>query len=252
MSDPQRFDPRTSPVLTRASALTSDDPHPTGRRGFVAHLVTAAAAVAAGLGLPRRLATAMPDTSPSTSTRGVEEEWMRALTGKHRTVLDLAAHKNGKPLQQAKNYLDAWRDAYRVADRDVNLVLGIHGEGIPIVLGDMLWSRYRIGEQYEVTDVATKAPAVRNVFVEGNVVVDGPVTREQSVEALQRRGVWFVICMNTIAGATKKLAAAGLGAPDEIRSALLGGLLPGVVMVPAMVVTLTQLQERGVKYTKIA
>jgi hypothetical protein len=58
--------------------------------------------------------------------------------------------------------------------------------------------------------------------------------------------------MNTVAGATKKLAAAGLGTADEIRPAILAGLLPGVVVVPAMVVTLTQLQERGVKYTKIA
>jgi hypothetical protein len=58
--------------------------------------------------------------------------------------------------------------------------------------------------------------------------------------------------MNTIAGATKKLSAAGLGGAEEIRAALLGGLLPGVVTVPAMVVALTQLQERGVRYVKVA
>ena len=58
--------------------------------------------------------------------------------------------------------------------------------------------------------------------------------------------------MNTIAGATKKLSAAGLGASDEIHAALMGGLAPGVITVPAMVVALTQLQERGLKYTKIA
>ena len=75
---------------------------------------------------------------------------------------------------------------------------------------------------------------------------------EQSVEGLQKRGVRFLICMNTIAGATKKLSAAGLGGADEIRAALLGGLLPGVITVPAMVVAFTQLQEHGVKYVKIA
>lgn len=180
------------------------------------------------------------------------DDWMRALTGKHRTVFDVAAHKNGKPLAQAKNYLDAWRDAFHVAERDVNLVIGVHGEGIPFVLTDALWSRFRIGEQYEVTDAATKAAAIRNVFSEASVVPGGPVTREQSVDALQRRGVRFLICMNTIAGATRKLAAAGLGTADEIHAALLAGLLPGVITVPAMVVALTQLQERGLKYTKIA
>lgn len=251
MSNSQQSDPQTSSARTPASPLASGDASPGGRRRFVAR-VAAAAAVAAGLALPRRVAAAPPDTSRAAPTGGEDEAWMRALTGKHRAVLDLAAHRNGKPLQQAKNYLDAWRDAYQVADRDVNLVLGIHGEGVPIVLADSLWSRYRIGEQYEVIDVATKAPAVRNVFAEGNVVADGPVTREQAVEALQRRGARILICMNSIGGASRKLAAAGLGTPDAIRSALLAGLLPGVITVPAMVVTLTQLQERGVAYVKVA
>jgi intracellular sulfur oxidation DsrE/DsrF family protein len=223
-----------------------------GRRGFLARLATGAAAVAAGLSSPRILAASTPVDTGLVGTPAPGDDWMRALTGKHRTVFDLSAHKNGKPLAQAKNYLDAWRDAFHVPEHDVNLVIGIHGEGIPLVLTDALWARYRIGEQYEITEAATKVAAIRNVFAEANAVPDGPITREQSVEALQRRGVRFLICMNTIAGATKKLAAAGLGAPDDIRAALLGGLLPGVITVPAMVVALTQLQERGLKYTKIA
>ncbi len=125
------------------------------------------------------------------------------------------------------------------------------GTGIPLVLTDALWSRFKIGEQYSVTDGATKTPGVRNVFIAANAPAAGLVTAEQSVEALQKRGVRFLICMNTIAGATKKLAAAGLGGSDEIHAALLGGLLPGVMTVPAMVVALTQLQEHGLKYTKI-
>ena len=72
------------------------------------------------------------------------------------------------------------------------------------------------------------------------------------MERLQARGVRILVCMNTIAAATQKLSRAGLGNPDEIHSAIMGGLLPGVITVPAMVVALTQLQERGLEYTKIA
>ena len=72
------------------------------------------------------------------------------------------------------------------------------------------------------------------------------------MEALQKRGVRFIVCMNTIAAATKKLSGAGFGSPDEVHSAIMGGLMPGVMTVPAMVVALTQLQEHGLKYTKIA
>jgi intracellular sulfur oxidation DsrE/DsrF family protein len=167
-------------------------------------------------------------------------------------VFDMSAHKDGKPLAQAKNYLDAWRDAFKVPERDINLVIGIHGDGIPVVLTDALWSRFKIGEQYAVTDAGTKAPGVRNVFSTTNATAAGLLTPEQSVEGLQKRGVRFLICMNTIAGATKKLSAAGFGSSDEVHAAIMGGLLPGVITVPAMVVALTQLQEHGLKYTKIA
>jgi hypothetical protein len=57
--------------------------------------------------------------------------------------------------------------------------------------------------------------------------------------------------MNTIANTTKKLAAAGLGSPDEIHAAIMAGLLPGVITVPAINVALAQLQEHGVKYEKV-
>jgi intracellular sulfur oxidation DsrE/DsrF family protein len=177
---------------------------------------------------------------------------MRGLTGKHRTVFDMGAHRNGRPLIQAKNYLDAWRDAFHMPDTQVNLLIGVHGEGIPVVLSDAIWSRFHIGEQYEAIDPATKAAATRNPFIAANVTSPGLVTAEQSVEALQKRGVRFMVCLNTLGAAAAKLSAAGLGAPADVRAALLGGLLPGVITVPALVVALSQLQERGVSYTKIA
>ena len=179
-------------------------------------------------------------------------DWMEELTAKHRTVFDTAAHKNGKPLAQAKNFLDAWRDAFKVPEKDINLVIGVHGEGIPFVMNDALWTRFKIGEQYEVTDGASKSPATLNSFTMTHAASAGLVSPDQTVEALQKRGVRFLICNNTIAAATKKLAAAGLGTAEEIRPAIIAGLLPGVIVVPAMVVALSQLQERGVKYTKIA
>jgi intracellular sulfur oxidation DsrE/DsrF family protein len=222
---------------------------PTPRRSFLGRLLaggTALTLVGAG---PRGAAAEEihvgQDAAPG-------EDWMRELTAKHRVAFDWSAHKNGKPLSQGKNYLDAWRDAFKVTERGVNLVFGIHGDAIPVVLGDALWSRYKIGEQYEVVDGATKLPAIRNVFTAANAAAGGLVAPAESVESLQQRGARFVVCRNTVAGATKKLAAAGLGGSDEIRAAILGGLLPGVILVPAMLVTLTQLQERGVRYLKVA
>jgi intracellular sulfur oxidation DsrE/DsrF family protein len=229
--------------MTDNSSLSNTTP----RRGFLARLAAASLGLAGFTAAPELFAQR---ASPAEGRS--EDDWMAALTAKHRTVLDVAAHRNGKPLTQAKNYLDAWRGAFHTSEHDINLVVGVHGEGIPIVLSDALWARYELGRQYEAVDPSTKAPAVRNVFAVQGTQPEGLVTPEQTVQALQRRGVRFLVCMNTIASATKKLADAGLGAPADIRAALLGGLLPGVITVPAMVVALTQLQERGLSYTKLA
>jgi intracellular sulfur oxidation DsrE/DsrF family protein len=221
------------------------------RRGFLGRLLAGAASlVAVGMTAPTLDATT-PTASGDPPSRAPGDDWMKALTAPHRTVFDVTAHKNGKPLTQAKNFLDAWRDAFKTPEHDVNLVMGIHGEAAPLVLNDALWERYTIGQRYAVTDGETRGAAIRNVFVTAHAAAAGLVTPEQSVEALQQRGVQFVICMNTIANTTKKLAADGLGSPDEIHAALLAGLLPGVITVPAMNVALTQLQERGLKYEKL-
>ena len=220
------------------------------RRSFLGRLIGGAVALTTLGATPRLLGASERTDGATTAHPG--DDWMRELKGKHRTVFDMSAHKNGKPLQQAKNYLDAWRDAFNVQERDINLVFGVHGEAIPMVLTDALWSRYKLGEQYEVTDGGTKGAAVRNVFASANATGGGLVSAEQSVDGLQKRGVRFVVCQNTINGASKKLSAAGLGSADEIKVAITGGMLPGVMIVPAMVVALTQLQEHGLKYTKIA
>ena len=222
---------------------------PTPRRGFIARVLAGSAALVA-VGSTARALDAVSVLDPSMGT--TSPDWMDELTAPHRTVFDVAAHKNGKPLAQARNYLNAWRDAFTVPEKDINLVIGVHGEGIPFVLNDAFWTRFKIGEQYEVTDGSTKKAATGNSFTMAHAASAGLVSPEQSVEALQKRGVRFLICNNTINGATAKLSAAGFGTADEIKPAIIAGLLPGVMIVPAMVVALTQLQERGVKYTKIA
>jgi len=217
---------------------------PTARRGFLRRLAGSAAMLGGVASVPSLLHAAP-------ASHAQDDDWMSALTGKHRTVFDAATHGNGWPLHQAKNFLDAWRDAFHVAEPEVNLVIGVQGSATPLLLSDALWSRFRIGERYNVVDPATKAPAAKNIFTAANVPTSGLMTAEKSVESLQKRGARFVMCLNTLGGLAEQLAAAGLGAPADVRSALVGGLLPGVITVPAMVVALAQLQERGLTYYKV-
>src|ERR1700759_2302179 len=94
----------------------------TPRRGFLGRLLGGTAAVTLLGASPRALLA--EDEFSGESGQG--NDWMDELKGKHRTVFDMSAHGNGKPLTQAKNYLDAWRDAFKTPEGDVNLVIGIH------------------------------------------------------------------------------------------------------------------------------
>jgi hypothetical protein len=212
------------------------------RRGFLGRLTLAAAALASYVPRP---AAAQPRAVSA------DEGWLRALTAKHRTVFDVATHNNGRSLSQAANFLDAYERAYATPPHDVNLVLGFHGTALPLALADALWERYRLGEQYAITDPAAQGASTRNVFTAANVGARGPVSAEQTVEALQRRGVLFLVCNNTIVNTSRRFAAAGLGAEAAIRQDLAGGLLPGLVLVPDLYVAMSHMQERGIAYLQV-
>jgi intracellular sulfur oxidation DsrE/DsrF family protein len=176
---------------------------------------------------------------------------MDALTGKHRLAFDIDHHRDGRPLEHARGYLDTCRADYEAALSDVNVVLGLHGRGLGIALGDALWATYRLGEFYGVVDAGTKAAALRNVFTQANVTAGGPVTAATAVDVLQHQGVVVAACRVAIRTAAHRLAEAGRGLEGAIREALIAGVLPGVIVVPAMYVTLSRLQERGVAYAYV-
>ena len=221
----------------------TDNPTPTPRRSFLTSLALLAAPIAgARLSAERRA-----DHTQSQSGQP-DDEWLRRLTGKHRTMFDLEKHRNGHGLGQAASMLEVWRRDYRMEPPRVNIVVGARGTGIPILFSDSLWAQYRLGEQYEVFRPGTKDAYDVNPFSARNVQPGGLIAAEQTVESLQRRGVLFLACRNTIAATSKRLSAAGFGPAEEVQRTIEGGLLAGVVPVPAMLVAFTQMQERGVSY----
>ena len=223
--------------------MSIDLSKPTARRGFLGRLAALAALPLVGSGFTRPASEESQTQSPSP-----DDVWLRTLTRKHRVAFDVEKHKDGHALGQAKDYLDGWRKSFGVSQNDINLVMAVRGTGIPLVLNDALWQKFRLGEQYGITDPVAKAPGTRNLFIAPNIVPGGLVDVDSSVEALQKRGVLFLVCHNTVEGAVGKLSKAGFGAPTEIRAAILGGILPGVRVVPAMVIAFTEMEERGVGY----
>lgn len=207
------------------------------RREFV----SAVAALSAGAALGRSSAT---DVSAS-------DAWLDQLKGKHRQLFDAPDPDGGTVLRHVRNYLDVWREAYGVRERDVSVIVVLYARTTPLGLQDAMWAKYKLGAALSLTDGATSAPLVRNYFAHpqpGDPVGDG--TPESSIESLQRRGVVFALCNNALQRWSGRLEKQGMGTAHDIHADLTAHALPGVVVVPAAFIAMTKAHEHGFAYAR--
>lgn len=63
-------------------------------------------------------------------------------------------------------------------------------------------------------------------------------------------GTKFLICGNAFGGWCAELEARGKGTAADLQKELGANLLPGVTLVPAMVIAIEQAQNAGVAYNR--
>jgi len=183
--------------------------------------------------------------TPQASSQNFDLRWIEELKGRHKQVFDMAdtdPAAEPPPLRLPRNYLDAFRDVYKLEFQEVRTVVGISGHAFPVNASDRLWEKYALGERYKIIDPVTKKPAVRNVFMDDATL---------GVKALQARGTIFWQCNIALNAIAQQLAQPrGLSTAD-VRVDLLAGLNPGVRLVPSHVMALGLVQEHGATYVKI-
>ncbi len=201
----------------------------TGRRSFLSRLVGVGAAL--GLSMPRTADAIEPETEAN-ARAAADDPWISRLRGPHRVIFHSHLASDGIALRWAQTFLDTQKKAYGLADADSTVVVGFNGRAIGLLFNDAIWGKYPIGDTLQM-------PATRNA----NTVL---------VAQLAARGVIFLACANSIAAAGQRFlpesqrgdAALRTAFSDEVRA----NLLPSVEVVPAMIVTLQQAQDRGCRY----
>jgi hypothetical protein len=172
--------------------------------------------------------------------------WVDDLKGKHMQVydmLDADPSSTPSPLRLPRNYMDAFRDVMQMQFPEVRTLVGIAGgRAFTLNASHRLWEKYALGERFKITDAATKAPAVRNIFM------DEPTL---GVTALQARGTIFWQCAIALGAVAGQLASAKGLPVEEVRADLIAGMNPGVKLVPSHVMAMGLVQERGVTYVKL-
>jgi len=126
-------------------------------------------------------------------------------------------------------------------------VLTFYGSTTFHGLGDTAWAKYRLGEFLEINDLATGQPATSNPWRAAPVIL-GMTLPPASIESLQKRGATFILCNNALQIFAGMLAAKrGLDA-TVVYEDLKANILPGVELVPAMVIAVEQAARAGLSY----
>jgi len=234
------------------------------RRGFLGRLFGAAAAVGVSAGATLKAEA----QAPAAAAGNPADAWIKEVKGTHRCLFDFPQHGNGSPLLHILNYLHTYGEAYKSAPGSVGAVGTFYSLGqrssISLGFNDAMWAKYGLGDYLGLKDKGGK-PYTRNVFNkmtpdDAHIVINAFQTPNipelagfmapMSIENLQKMGTKFILCANALGAWCLELQARGKGKADEIEKDLRANLLPGVTIVPAMVIAIEKAQAAGIRYNR--
>jgi hypothetical protein len=183
------------------------------------------------------LASASASIQPS-------NHWLDGLTAKHKQFFDNPSPNGGIALVHVFEYYETYNKAFGVKDADVNAVLTFYGGTTFFALTDAAWAKYQLGDFLQENDPATGKPALKNPWRSSPTIL-GMSLPSMSMEALQKRGATLILCNNALE------IFSGLLAPGSIQDRLRGlkaNIIPGISLVPGMVIAVEQAQRAGLTY----
>ena len=77
-----------------------------------------------------------------------------------------------------------------------------------------------------------------------------PAVPALGIESLQKMGAKFLLCANALGIWCLELEARGKGKAVDLEKELRANVLPGVTIVPAMVIAIEKAREAGIKYNR--
>jgi intracellular sulfur oxidation DsrE/DsrF family protein len=201
------------------------------RRGFLADVaVGATGALALSTILP---ATAHASDEPA-GAAAWDLTWIDRLTGKYRTVFDAPGINDGTVFTNASVFMMGFREVYDASDADMQAVIVMRHDGVPLAFNDAMWEKYGIGA----------AAGVRNGEKKN------PWTGEMA--SLRARGATLLAC-NLAANRQAREIAQRIGEePEKVRADIFANLVPGVIMQPSGVFATIRAQQAGCSFMKSA
>jgi hypothetical protein len=219
------------------------------RREFLGKVTAGAATYSA---LPLALALSACTAEGSNQAAGeFDFSWPDKLTGKHKSVFDMAEIESGYGLWRGNAWAGQVQQYQNAAPTDVSLAIILRHNAIALAMDQAFWDKYGVGKMKGVTHPMTQQPTDKNPVLMG--VAEG-VPAPFDAAALpkqQERGVIFLACnlafnldiVPIVVGADKV-------SEEEARKTALSHVIPGVLLQPSGVFAATRGQEVGCTYVK--
>jgi intracellular sulfur oxidation DsrE/DsrF family protein len=167
-------------------------------------------------------------------------------------VTDIA----GSWLNVMRNALNAQIWSFR--HPDFLVVSETHGSAQLALYDQAMWDKYGLaklaGKGFEKNTLILERPAAAADTANYEDPAGVFSARNNSIPALQKRGVVFMSCHNAIWEQATKLAEIGANPDklpvDALAAELTNHLIPGVVLTPGAVATLPELERAGFAYAR--
>ena len=205
------------------------------RRAIVAGL----GAMAAGaLGARTVEAQGTSSSESFTPTLHAQDEWMSAMKGQHRIVLDVTS-PTGVPdaIRFAGNLLTGHKNGWAVEESDVAVLVCFRHGATPFGYTDAIWSKYG-----KTIDPKATPPPAANPYNSGE---------QAQLAALAKRGVQFMVCGTASRGLAGRIAGTG-GDVEAVLKEMGANLISSARIVPAGVVGVVHAQERRFALISVA
>ena len=193
-------------------------------------LITGLGAVAAAGALGRSVEAQGAPSDPFMPTLHSLDDWMSAMKGQHRIVVDVTS-PTGVPdsIRFANNLLAGHKTGWGVEESDVAVLVCFRHGATPFGYTDVIWSKYG-----KTLDPKATPPPAANPYNSGE---------QTQLAALAKRGVQFMVCGTASRGIAGRIAGPN-GDVEAILKEMGANLIPSARIVPAGVVAVVHAQER--------
>lgn len=230
------------------------------RREFIDSLLLSTVAGSAMIGaFPAALtAASLPDAGPEIAAGlpgvapaqgGWDTGWGSRLTGRIKSVFDVAELESGVPVWRASIWTAQYEETLRVPASEMSTALVLRHNAIALAMKQEYWDRYALGRTFSAVHPLTRQPTNRNVALLGESDgVGAPFSNFTLERFLARGGVALACDLALRVLVAPVVQQVDGGTADQAYATARQGLVPGVILQPSGMFAVIRAQEAGAFY----